>query len=67
MVQWLKLHAPNAGGPDSILGQETGSHMPKPRVGMLRINLLCTATRARGLRLQLRLGEPNKEIFLYIT
>ena len=27
MVQWLKLHAPNAGGLSSILGQGTRSHM----------------------------------------
>ena len=32
MVQWLGLHAPNAGGPGSIPGQETGSHMPKQRL-----------------------------------
>ena len=28
VVQWLKHHAPNAGGPDSIPGQGTRSHMP---------------------------------------
>ena len=27
MVQWLRLHAPNAGGPGSIPGQGTRSHM----------------------------------------
>ena len=27
MVQWLRLHAPNAGGPGSIPGRQTGSHM----------------------------------------
>ena len=26
-AQWLKLRAPNAGGPGSILGQETRSDM----------------------------------------
>ena len=27
VVQWLRLSAPNAGGPDSIPGQGTRSHM----------------------------------------
>ena len=27
MVQWLRLHAPNAGGPGSIHVQETRSHI----------------------------------------
>ena len=27
VVQWLRLRAPNAGGPGSIPGQETRSHM----------------------------------------
>ena len=28
MVQWLRFHTPNA-GPGSVLGQETGSHIPQ--------------------------------------
>ena len=32
-VQWLKLHAPNAGGPGSIPGQGTRSHMLQLRPG----------------------------------
>ena len=27
VVQWVRPHAPNAGGPGSIPGWETGSHM----------------------------------------
>ena len=27
VVQWLRLHAPNAGGPGSIPGQGTRSHI----------------------------------------
>ncbi|TEA23034.1 hypothetical protein DBR06_SOUSAS12510026, partial [Sousa chinensis] len=27
VVQWVRLHAPNAGGPGSIPGQGTRSHM----------------------------------------
>ena len=31
MVQWLELHAPNAGGLGSISGQRTRFHMPRLR------------------------------------
>ncbi|TEA11625.1 hypothetical protein DBR06_SOUSAS6910083, partial [Sousa chinensis] len=27
VVQWIRLHAPNAGGPGSIPGEGTRSHM----------------------------------------
>ena len=29
VVQWLRLHAPNAGGPGSIPGQGTRSRIPQ--------------------------------------
>ena len=32
VVQWLRLHAPNARSPGSIPGQGTGSHMPQLRL-----------------------------------
>ena len=31
-VQWLRLLAPSAGGPGSILGQGTRSHMPQLKI-----------------------------------
>ena len=31
VVQWLRLHAPNAGGQDSIPGKGTRGHMPQLR------------------------------------
>ena len=34
VVQWLRLHAPNVGGPDLIPGQGTRSHMPKVQIHM---------------------------------
>ena len=34
VVQWLRLLTPHAGGPGSIPGQETRSHMPQLRVHM---------------------------------
>ena len=33
LVQWLRLSAPNAGGPGLIPGQGTGSHMLQLRPG----------------------------------
>ena len=32
VVQWLRLHTPNAGGPSSFPGQGTRSHMSQPRL-----------------------------------
>ena len=37
VVQWLRLHAPNAGGPGSIPGQGTRSHMPQWRSCVLQL------------------------------
>ena len=37
VVQWLRLPAPNAGGPGSILGPETRSHMPQLRFCMQQL------------------------------
>ena len=32
VVQWLRLHIPNAGGLGSVLGQGTSSHMPPQNI-----------------------------------
>ena len=37
VVQWLRLCAPNAGGPGLIPGQGTISHIPQLRVRMLQL------------------------------
>ena len=37
VVQWLRLHAPSAGGPGSIPGQGSRSHTPQLRVCMLQL------------------------------
>ena len=39
VVQWLRLHAPNAGGPGSIPGQGTRPHMLQPRVCMPQLKI----------------------------
>ena len=45
MVQWLRLHAPNAGGPGSISGQGAIFHMLKLRVCMLQVKILHAPTK----------------------
>ena len=32
VVQWLRLHTPNAGGPGSVPGWGTRSHMPQGEI-----------------------------------
>ena len=38
VVQWLILHAPNAGGPALIPGQGTRSRMPQLRARVLQLD-----------------------------
>ncbi|TEA37484.1 hypothetical protein DBR06_SOUSAS8810006, partial [Sousa chinensis] len=45
VVQWLTVHTPNAGGPGSIPGQGTRSHMPQLRVLMLQLKIPHAATK----------------------
>ena len=47
VVQWLRLRAPNAGGPGSIPGQGTRSHMPQLKIPH-------AATKKRFCMLQLK-------------
>ena len=43
--QWLKFHAPNAGGPGSISGQGSRSQMPQLRVHMPQLKTMHAATK----------------------
>ena len=45
VVQWLRLHNPNAGGPGSIPGQGTRSHVPQVRVRMPQLMIPHAATK----------------------
>ena len=45
LVQWLRLHAPYAGGTSSIPGQGTRSHQLQLRVHMPQIKILHAATK----------------------
>ena len=44
VVQWLRLHTPNAGDPGSIPGQGTRCHMPQLSIYMPQIKVLHTTT-----------------------
>ena len=56
LVQWLRLHARNAGALGSILGQGTRSHMLQVRVCMPRLQIPCAATK-------FQCSKINKNIF----
>ncbi|TEA31331.1 hypothetical protein DBR06_SOUSAS710105, partial [Sousa chinensis] len=43
--QWLKFHAPSVGGPGSIPGKGTRSHMQQLRVHMPQLKILHTTTK----------------------
>ena len=55
MVQWLRLCAPNAEGPGSILGKGARSHMLQLRVHMLQQRLEA----AKKKKEQILLGVPG--------
>ena len=45
VVQWLRLHAPNAEGPGSTPGQGIRIHILQLRVHMLQVKILYAATK----------------------
>ena len=54
VVQWLRLRAPNAGGPGSISDQGTGSHTLQLRVCMPQLKQIQHATTKRPHMVQLK-------------
>ena len=58
MVQWLKLCTLNAGGPGSIPGQGTRSHMSELRVCRLQLKISSAITKTQH-------GQ-KKKIYVYI-
>ena len=52
MFHWLRLRAPNAGGPGSVPIQGTRSHMLQLRVRMLQLKIPHASTD--------NLAQPNK-------
>ena len=49
--QWLRLYIPNAGGPGSIPGQGTRSHMPQLKVCTLQLKIPYATTKTRTAKL----------------
>ena len=47
VVQWLRLHTPNAGGLGSIPGQGTRAHMPQLSVPMRQLKVLPASIRTQ--------------------
>ncbi|TEA29726.1 hypothetical protein DBR06_SOUSAS510336, partial [Sousa chinensis] len=45
VVQWLRVHTPNAGGSGSIPGQGTRSHMLQLKVRMPQLKIPHTTTK----------------------
>ncbi|TEA30144.1 hypothetical protein DBR06_SOUSAS4810005, partial [Sousa chinensis] len=45
VVQWLRLHAPNAGGPGLIPGRGTRSHILQLRLRMPQLKIPHAATK----------------------
>ena len=61
VVQWLRLHAPNARGMGSIPGQGTRSHMPPLRVHMPQLKILHATTKARCSQINKYFRKRKKE------
>ena len=65
MVQGLRLHIPNAGGPDLIPGQRTRSHMLQQRPSTAKIFLkkevtITVVETARELKLEVEPEDVNE-------
>ena len=69
MFQCTRLHVPNAGGQDSVLGQGTRSHMPQLRVLMPQLKVLCLVhfKSLSRVRLFATPGAAARKAFLFIT
>ena len=64
VVQWLRLHAPSAGGCGSIPGQGTRFHMPQLRVCILQLKIPSAATETWCSQINLEEEEEKKSVLL---
>ena len=60
VVQWLRLRAPNAGGPGLSPGQVTKSRMPQLRAHMLQLNIPHVATKIPRAATKTQRSQINK-------
>ena len=63
MYQWLRLHAPNVGGPDLIPGQGTRSHMLQLGIRLPLIKILHTITRTQNRQIHFKNPEVGVAAF----
>ena len=64
MVQWLRLHSPNAGDPGSTTGQVTRSHMPQLRILHVATKTWCSKKKKKK-KIQLKIiGQPVATLVL---
>ena len=61
VVQWLRHHASNAGGPGSIPGQGTRSHMLQLRVRILQLKILHVTAKILRTATRTRRSQKNKK------
>ena len=61
VAQWLRLHAPNAGGMGLIPGQGTRSHMLPLRVHMPQLKILHATTKTRYRQINKYFSKRKKE------
>ena len=54
MVQWLRLHGPNAGGLGSLPGQGTRSHMLQRRVHLPQLKIVDAVSRPGTVKLKIK-------------
>ena len=62
MVQWLRLRASYAGGPGSIPGQGTRSHMPQLKILQVSMKIPHATTKTRHSQINIFF-----KIFIYLA
>ena len=66
VVQWLRLHAPKAGGLGSTPDQWTRSHMLQLRISMLQIKILHAATKTQHSQINKYGGTHAHSWLIYV-
>ena len=62
VVQWVRLHAPNAGGLGSIPGQGTRSRMPQLKIPQAAMKILQAAMKILQAATKTHHSQINKQI-----
>ena len=62
VVQWLRLHTPNAGGEGWIPGQGTRYHMPQLRAHVPQLKILHAAMKIPRATTKTRCKQIDKEV-----